>query len=335
MKAVFDPQAIEAELRKLEKEHSTAGTRTSLFNLVVFDRYAPDSAAASAQAAIDYLLGKRAARIVHITLDAPGSTEVYVRVRCAADRENRGVCFQEIRIASGEDGAGIAPGSWTAFLIRDIPVYVLWQCCFDAAASALVFAREQADKFFVDSGRCGIKESAAFLNHLRGIKTGLADQGVPAADFAWERFSPLRAFMAGAFDLPRAREALSGITEMSVGGAHEAQLILYALWTACSLGWTAAGNGASPDLDFTAPGGKKIHCTVESPGEPRAVIRFADGTDMRIGLSAQGIASAVFRGNECLTKALCLPSYGEILLRETDMPEVDGLYAKTLEILPG
>jgi hypothetical protein len=47
----------------------------------------------------------------------------------------------------------------------------------------------------------------------------------------------------------------------------------------------------------------------------------------------EGVASAAFDGKECLSKALALPTDGEILLRQTDMPSVDNLYEKTLGII--
>ena len=43
--------------------------------------------------------------------------------RCFPDKRNRGVCFEEVRIESGDDGLGADPGAWAPLLIRDLPVF--------------------------------------------------------------------------------------------------------------------------------------------------------------------------------------------------------------------
>lgn len=327
MKAVFDPARIERELHILERSHSPAETRTSLFNLVVITT--GGEAGETEEKLLGHLLGKRAARVIHITLDTPGPTEVSVNARCMPDRENKGVCFQEILISAGIDGAGTAPGSWSAFLIRDIPVYVLWRTGF-AHRDALRFAREQADKFIIDGGSPARRDGAAFDDYLMSVRIELLGQGIPTADLAWERLQPLRGFTARAFDNPAPLAALPDIREVILGGADEAALRLYALWFASRLGWKRAG------ADFLAPGGVRVPCAFrpeEKDGGVRAFLRFAGGAEMDIRLPADGIATAVFDGEEILSKALALPRDGELLLAQVDMPGFDGLYAEALELV--
>lgn len=326
MNAVFDPEKIERELQVMERRHSPAQTRTSLFNLVVIGR--SEDAGETEEKLLGRLMGKRAARIINIRMGTPGPTEVSVSARCAADRENRGVCIQEILIADGTDRAGIAPGSWSALLIRDIPVYILWRSDF-RQQETLRFAREQADKFIIDGSHLVRHFGMNYEEYLMNVKIELLGQGVPTADFAWERLRPLRRFMARAFDAPEAMAALPDIVGMRFSGPDEVSLRLHALWTASSLGWNRAGGS------FTSSGGSFVPCEMEDSrtGETRMLFRFADGRDMEILLSSDGVATAGFGGKEIISKALALPEDGDLLLRQVDMPGYDGLYGRALELV--
>lgn len=329
MKPLFDTAGIERELHILERSQSQAETRTSLFNLVVIDT--GDGARETEEKLLGYLLGKRAARIIHITLDTPGPTEVYVNARCMPDREDKGVCFQEIHISAGEDGAGTAPGSWSAFLIRDIPVYVLWMSDLDHR-EVLRHTREQADKFIIDGTALVNREGLNLDDYLLTVKIELLSQGMPTADLAWERLAPLRNLTARAFDFPGPREGLEEIGEIILSGpdAKKTELELFGLWIASRLGWTRAGN------DFAPPQGGRIPCgIITSPEEEayRILFRLTQHRELDLRLSPSGVATAHFQGTELLSKALALPEDGEIFLAQVDMPGYDSLYTGALELV--
>lgn len=326
MKAVFDPEKIERELYLLERERSLTETRTSLFNLIIIGGREDEDEVE--ENLLGHLLGKRAARVIHITLDTPGPTQVSVSARCAPDRENKGVCFQEILIADGLDGAGTAPGSWSAFLIRDIPVYVLWRSPF-AKRDTLLFAREQADKFIIDGEFQVRKLKEEFAEYLHRVKEDLLEQGIPVADFAWERFRPLRSFTARVFDSAEPLKAIPDIRELVLSGTEPVSLRLHSLWIAASLGWKRQGE------EFSTGGGRRIPCTfqVSEAGETRTTFRFQGGDELDISVALDGVGVARRGGKELLSKALILPHDGEILLQQVDMPGFDGLYGKALDLL--
>ncbi len=108
MTALFDPEKIERDLRLLEREYSLTETRTVLFNLVIFTDQ--EDISHIEEALLRPLLGKRAVRIIRISLGHSGETTVSVSARCAPDQEDRGVCFQEILIENGSDECGGGTG---------------------------------------------------------------------------------------------------------------------------------------------------------------------------------------------------------------------------------
>jgi glucose-6-phosphate dehydrogenase assembly protein OpcA len=323
MKALFDPAKIEKELRLLERELSQTETRTSLFNLIILECLKDE--AEIEETLLSHLLGKRAARVIHISLDTPGDTRVSVSARCAPDRENKGVCFQEILIADGTDKAGTAPGSWSAFLIRDIPVYVLWRAPF-SKKDTLVFAREQADKFIIDGEFTHARQGTNFEEYLRHVRKELLDERVPTADFAWERLRHLRAFTARVFDLPEAMTALPEVLELSLSGPGEVSLRLHALWIASCLDWKKEAHR------FLSSGGAAIPLSIrpEADGTIRTVFRFKNSRTIEIVVDPHGYGTAKLDGKEILSKVLAFPHDGEILLQQVDMPGSDGLYEKAV-----
>jgi hypothetical protein len=323
MKALFDAAKIEKELRLLERELSPTETRTSLFNLIILESLKDE--AEIEETLLGHLLGKRAARVIHISLDTPGETRVSVSARCAPDRENRGVCFQEILIADGSDRAGTAPGSWSTFLIRDIPVYVLWRASF-SKKETLALAREQADKFIIDGEFTLSRLGSNFDEYLGHVRKELLDEGVPTADFAWERFRHLRAFTARVFDLPEAMEALPEVLELSLSGPGEVSLRLHALWIASCLEWKKDGPR------FLSSRGATVPLSIRSSGDGtiRTAFRFKNSRTIEVSVDPHGYGTAKLDGREILSKVLSFPHDGEILLKQVDMPGSDGLYEKSV-----
>ena len=145
---IVDVVAVETELTRIQRELTSSEVRTSLLNLVVFS---PDAEKAMANDALNYLLGKRAARVIHIVNAGTGDSRLDVSARCFVDAERKSVCFQEIVITSGADGAGGAPGSWVPLLVRDIPTFVFWLDTMSDKQDLLAHATEQADKLLLDT----------------------------------------------------------------------------------------------------------------------------------------------------------------------------------------
>lgn len=320
MKTVFDPVKLERELRMLERKLSSTETRTSLFNLVVIEGRDDENEAEELYLA--HLLGKRAARVIHISLDSPGPTQVSVSARCVPDRENKGVCFQEILINDGEDGAGTAPGSWSAFLIRDIPVNVLWRSCL-SRGDALAFIREQADKFIVDGDYFVSKRCMAVQEYLERMRTDFLDQGVQVADFAWRRFQPLRTFTALAFENEEPRSLLPKLRGLEITGGGPASRELYARWVASVLEWKFTGKG------FITPKGTEVlPVSTDSERKEFRIVFDLGEASLELKVDANGYGTASLAGREIFSKVLAFPSEADLLLQEVDMPGIDGLFSK-------
>lgn len=324
MTALFDPEKIERDLRLLEREYSLTETRTVLFNLVIFTDQ--EDISHIEEALLRPLLGKRAVRIIRISLGHSGETTVSVSARCAPDQEDRGVCFQEILIENGSDNAGVAPGSWSAFLIRDLPVYVLWQTALpdeepsrpdsSTTAGPLSFAREQADKFLLD-GEFFLARGLPLQDYLRRVRRQLIDAGVQVTDFAWERIRPFRIFTAQVFDQKVLMDLLPHMISLEVTGLSELSRWYYAAWVCTVL----------------EDEGSKVRCMLK-PGKDagkdvRIAFRFRDSKEpLLLQVDTQGMGKAFFGKEEVLSRPLKVPSEGGILLEQVDIPIADPLYRK-------
>ncbi len=315
MKALFDPERIERDLRLLEREYSLTETRTVLFNLVIFA--SKEDMSRIEENFLVPLLGKRAARIIRVSLGHPGETSVSVSARCAPDREDKGVCFQEILIENGADNAGLAPGSWSAFLIRDLPVYVLWHTSLSGEDSGgpLAFAREQADKFLLD-GEFILSKGVPLKDHLQGIKKQLIDAGAQVTDFSWERIRPVRVFTAQVFDQKALLDLLPHVTSLEITGPSELSLWYYFAWVCAVL----------------EEEGKKIPCSLKQGNRIQVVFRFRDSDQsLVLKIDSEGMGEARFGTEEILKKPLKFPSDGSILLEQVDIPISDPFYRRVME----
>ena len=315
MKALFDPEKIERDLRLLEREYSLTETRTVLFNLVIFANQ--EDMSTIEENLLIPLLGKRAVRIIRISLGHVGETTVSVSARCAPDREDMGVCFQEILIENGQDNAGVAPGSWSAFLIRDLPVYVLWHTALpeEGESSPLAFAREQADKFFLD-GEFFLANGLSVKDYVHRVRKQLIDPGVQVTDFAWERLRPFRIFTAQVFDQKTLLDLLPYVSSFEVSGPSELSRWYYTAWVCTVLedaGW-------------------KVRSASKEGREIRLELRFRDSSEpLLLEVDSEGMGRAIFGKEEVLTRPLKVPSDGGILLEQVDIPIADPMYRRILQ----
>jgi len=147
MKTYADPVKVEQELRKIQQDVSPNEARTNLFNLVVYVDQADESKLTDV---LNFLHGKRPARVIVIHRGAGGETRTDVTARCVTDNNDKVLCVQEIVISSGDDGAGETPETWTPLLIREIPVFVWWLAAPEKAPLPEMF-ETIADRVFVDS----------------------------------------------------------------------------------------------------------------------------------------------------------------------------------------
>ena len=313
----LDPRAIEEEIVRIRERESnpySSGVKTNIFTLLIFRSEDPDKPGASdhVEAALQFLLGKRPARISTIRHARSPKTEVWVSGRCFPDRRNRGVCFEEVRIESGDDGVGADPGAWAPLVIRDLPVFAWMPDGLVQAAAqwtpALRGAAGLIDKLMVDSSRSA-EDREAVVRALQQIRDATADAFL-VSDFSWRRGKVLREQAARAFDPPEMRGLIPAVRSARLYGGSRMEAWLFFEWLGSRLGRVVAGNHA-----WEGPLSEGFRLTVTADGAP----------DVEIGCTRGGCLS---RGEE--KGAYRFPSDGEILLEEVDTLTRDAVFGEVL-----
>ncbi len=317
-----DVQAVEEELARIQRELTHSEVRTSLFNLVVMS---PDAQQNMVDDTLNYLLGKRAARVIHVANSDVAESRIDVSARCFVDREHKGVCFQEIVITNGRDGAGGAPGTWIPLLVRDIPTYVLWLDRLTGRDALFTHVQTQADKILLDADHC-IElgdDPDEVIAILRRVAVG---EAVPVADFSWQRLRPYRQLTALAFNGERA-EWLQEIAKVVVTGLPDMSVRYFGLWLAERLGWTPVEplrfhdlHGRQVEIEAThGDGDCEVAIRVELNGDRSVVVRAFEN----------GCADVEYPGGAD-EHIVTVPESGEILLEEVDAVYADGLFRDAL-----
>jgi hypothetical protein len=310
----LDPRVIEQEIARIrEKESSpySAGTKTNLFTLLIFRGLPAGAPGDPVDASLQFLLGRRPARIITIQRDKGGPTEAWVSGRCFPDRRNRGVCFEEVRINAGDDGVGADPGAWAPLVIRDLPVFA-WLPDGrgpdnDAWRPTLATAADLIDKLIVDTS-LEPKDSgpASALPWLREMAT----VGHLLADFAWRRGKVLREQTARAFDPPEMRALVPQARSVRLYGGSASEAELYFRWLDVRLERPVAAEHA-----WVGPLNEGFRVTIGIDGEK----------DVEIGCTRGGCLS---RGEE--KSAYRYPSDGEILMEEVDSTTRDPVFSQVI-----
>jgi hypothetical protein len=318
--AVLDPRVIEQEIARIrEKEASpyASGTKTNLFTLLIFRDEVTNDPADPVEAALQYLLGRRPARIITIVRAPGGSTEAWVSGRCFPDRRNRGVCFEEVRINAGDDGLGADPGAWAPLVIRDLPV-IAWLAPggsdggtrgIEPWRQTLTAAADMIDKVLIDSTRVfppAEPGGEALVARLRAIPTGAQI----LADFGWRRGKVLREQTARAFDPPELRPMIPLVKSARLYGGSPSEAQLFFRWLRARLARLLPTEHA-----WEGPLTEGFRITLGIDGHP----------DVDIGCTKGGCLS---RGEE--KGAYRFPSDGEILLEEVDSVARDSVFQQVL-----
>ncbi len=334
---MFNPEQIEAELERIQRQNSPTEARTAILNLVVFSRR---ETAARTDAALAHVVGRRAARVIHVVPREQAESDVSLSARCYLDRERKSVCIQEIVIENGADGVGAAPGTWTPLLIRDLPVYAIWFDTLSTNTDLLQDLQEQCDTLIVDSEQC-VAFGETTREVARTITSELVSRGVVVSDFVWQRLLPLRQVTARYFDPPDRRELLDQIRSVTVSGAPPVLGGLYLSWLAGRLDWYVEADGVADHtgrqvaVSISGPGGAGA-----PPGAQTAVVHFTfdDGAAVTITGGADGTAvithaDAGDGGRQEEVVSYVVPSDGEIVIAEIDAVRNENLYTEALTVL--
>jgi len=318
-----DPVAIEQQLRKIQQEVSPNEARTNLFNLVVYVDGHDDVRLVDA---LNFLHGKRPARVIVVRRNAGGETRTDVTARCVTDKDDKVLCIQEILISSGDDKAGEAPETWTPLLIREIPVFVWWLASLEKAPLPSLFD-DIADRVFIDSGLAA--SPLAFLADLAGRREGFK---TPVTDFAWSRTAPLLKLTAHAFNAADRRPLLAEIASVTFQGGGAAEVALYFQWLKTKLDWT--GTPAVGPWNLKDEAGKPVVLTHQGPAalSEGFVVSFTlrSGVVLTLRDSRQGYAVSEGSGLDKYTSVFRYQNTGEVLLTEVDRNASDRLFSELL-----
>jgi glucose-6-phosphate dehydrogenase assembly protein OpcA len=327
MKSYADPLAVEQQLRKLQQEISPNEARTNLFNLVV---YTEGHDVEPLTEALNFLHGKRPARVIVVRRNAGGETRTDATARCVTDKDDKILCIQEILISSGDDKAGEAPETWTPLLIREIPVFVWWLSSLDNAPLPELFD-DIADRIFVDSTLAS--DPLEFLGRL-GRR--LPELKTPVTDFAWSRTAPLLKLTAHAFNAADRRPFLAEISSIAFEGGQAAEVALYFQWLKTKLDWTGTYAATGRTWSMKDETGAPVSLVHQKPAplDQGFVVTFETRSGVKIKLtdSRQGFAVAEGSGLEKYTSVFRYQNTGEALLTEVDRNASDRLF---LELLGG
>lgn len=325
MKSYADPLAVEQQLRRIQQEVSPNEARTNLFNLVVYVDGHDD---ARLMDALNFLHGKRPARVIVIRRNAGGETQTDVTARCVTDKDDKVLCIQEILINSGDDGAGEAPETWTPLLIREIPVFVWWLSALDDAPLPDLFD-DIADRVFVDSDL-----AVAPLDFLARWAIRRDSLKTPVTDFAWSRTAPLLKLTAHAFNATDRRPLLAEITSVTFEGGNTAEVALYFQWLKTKLDWTGPCCTSGKPWQLKDASGQAVSLVHQkaAPLVEGFVVTFRTrgGITLTLSDSRQGYAVAEGSGLEKYTSVFRYQTTGEALLTEVDRNASDRLFLELL-----
>ncbi|MCF7928481.1 MAG: glucose-6-phosphate dehydrogenase assembly protein OpcA [Spirochaetales bacterium] len=333
MSFFIDVESIEREVRTLERTASPSETRTSLFNLVIFT---DGERVPELENPLNYLLGKRPARVIRINLGNGVSPGVNVTARCATDAESKSVCFQEITIESDKEGIAADPGSWSPLLIRDIPVFVLWFAYPKQYPQLFRMIQEHVDKIVIDSDFL-FSTLEELIFELRELVEEVKKEGAILADFAWSSTELLRRYTARMFDPEPQRNMLYRIRGIEMQGGSVTEFLYYLLWIASRLEWKVFPSQGEDLPRFTDLSGREIQVKQKDTGDLRAGTRitfsFEEEQTMQLEGRPDGCVEIDLGEEENFHFSASIPTRGKLLLNEVDSLHQDNLLLKALELL--
>ena len=325
MKSLIDPAAIEQQLRRQQQEISPNEARTNLFNLVVYVDGHDD---ARLTEALNFLHGKRPARVIVVRRNAGGQTRADVTARCVTDKDEKILCIQEILISCGDDPEGQSLETWTPLLIREIPVFVWWLASLAQAPLPELFD-DIADRVFIDSSLA--VDPLTFLGALAGRRNDLK---TPVTDFSWSRVAPLLKLTAHAFNAADQRPLLTEITSVTFEGGMTAEATLYFQWLKAKLDWKGAPAPTGQTWSLVDEVGKTVAVAHKAPAplEKGFVVNFKtrSGVTLKLSDSRQGFAVTEGNGLAPYTSVFRYQDTGEALLTEVDRNATDRLFVDLL-----
>jgi glucose-6-phosphate dehydrogenase assembly protein OpcA len=370
--ATLDVQAVERELNELWMQNAGgadeegAMLRARVLNLMVY--VASEQALGQAE---EILLGLAAAhpcRALVMLADPEGKDkdiEMHVSSRCqrAGGAGARHLCCEQVTVRASGRFTVELPSVSVPLLVSDLPVFLWWQGAPGLQQEIFKSLRNSADRVVIDSAAsldpyADLRALASLLKLEKKERRGLSDLN-------WARLTTWRALLAGFYDVPEHREALSRLSRVRIEYiAPEAapdsvapRALLLAGWLASRLGWRATSekarvndgvhlfsmeqDGRTISVEFklsghtaVAPGGiARVELVTDSdPQSSFVAMRAEDSRDLK----TQQATDADTRTSRVVTGA-AEPTEAELLAAELEILRHDHVYeeavAKAAEML--
>ncbi len=314
--------ALESELARQLKDSSGSSPRAMAATVVIA---VSASEADAADTLVDELMGLRPARVLHLRTGAE-ETRAWTAARCALDRQNRGVCFEDLYLEAPGIQA-LDPLTWGTLAIRELPTILLWTLPVEELLARAVDYAERVDLFMIDPG----PRRTTGEDEKSGAEKILALSAYrPIADLGWERLGRLRAASAQLFD--GATEALEDLSSVRATAPDPWTLALFEGWLASRLGWKGGRGGwrnrQDEPVSFAPLQGKEG----KSPCEGA---EFTLSTGVSATVSCGGSNSILLkRPDGSVTEHPSPPlRVGSSIARFIDAPMADPLYLEALRAL--
>ncbi|MCS6898429.1 MAG: glucose-6-phosphate dehydrogenase assembly protein OpcA [Polyangiaceae bacterium] len=253
---------------------------------------------------LDALRAAETSRTFLVTIDPklpPWALDAQVSARCQREGE-RLLCSERIDLTLGAGAIDRASSVITSLLLPEIPSTLV---ILEPAPAMLVTALARgASRLVIDSDAIGIETSVEIA---RATSAHLAD-------LAWMRIYPWRNQIAGAFDDPQVRPAVSALQRLAVTttGSHPLPPVTRLLvgWMASRLGWTLQNPSCAIDgrhqrilLDLQghavvdAPPGRLLSVEISALlGEARMLLDLArepHGATLQVACTTEGLGASV------------------------------------------
>ncbi len=323
---------LERELVSRLRESASGNARAMAATVVVAGTAAD---ADSGDALVDRLMGLRPARIIHLRTcaDVSEGFRAWSSARCAMDRQNRGVCFEDIYIESAS-AAAADPRAWGPFVMRELPALLVWRFPAESLADAGGDQAERADLVVIDGSADPSCAAAGPVQYARLLEE--TRRSAPAlADLAWARTESLRTATARLFDPPGDSAILESASAIEVTGPDPWGCALHAGWVASALGWkriSAAPDGAGP---WRKKNGTAGTVSFSRSRFASCSIRLSEGAAASAAFVNGGEAALTFADGSSQGMLFPAPDDGVSLARLIDAPLPDPLYSRTLAALAG
>lgn len=263
---------------------------------------------------IESLMGRRPARLLHLRGYSKDGLHSWSSARCALDRQDRGICFEDVYIETPDDGA-YQGRIWGPLILRELPAILVWTLGPEALNSCEYDCVERVDLTIIN-GSWDLKHYKRGLAAYRDAVVGALHAANPLVDLTWEQLLPLRYALSRLFDPPNTGD-VEQLRDISIRVSDPWALHLLKGW----IQDRTRGKGVRidgvldpeyPDLTGT------ISCT------------FSDGSASSLEILKPKTAELRYRDGKELQVSLPDSSFGAIFERIIDTPVVDPLYKRAI-----